>query len=187
MKISDEQIVNLKNVSGKNTERPNQTKPHEKSDFYETNYFEWLAPEFIKYEKDRNWFIAGSIILAALLFVSIFTKSYIMGITFFLIGVVTFIYAKKEPKIIQFSLNHRGIRIGNRLYDFEDLKSFWIFYDPPEIKEVCFRSRKLFMTHVRIPLGDEDPTKIREFLKRFLVEKKQEESLADILARRIGF
>ena len=81
----------------------------------------------------------------------------------------------------------KGLKIDENIYAFDHLKSFWIFYDPPEIKFLSIESKKIFMPRIIIPIADENPNKIREFLLKYLPEIEQRESLIDILARRLRY
>lgn len=149
--------------------------------------FIWKAPEFTKKTKNKSWFIVPGIITIILGIFSLFTENFLFLIVIILTFFVFYIYANKEPWIIKFKINEKGIEIDKRVYDFDSLKSFWIFYDPPEQKEISFRSKKTFLPYVRIPLADQNPNEIRKFLLKFLPEKHHKESLIDIWMRRVRF
>lgn len=148
--------------------------------------FEWEAPEFEKIEKNKSWFIFPAVIVIMLGIIALATDN-ILFLILILLGFLTFyIYAKKEPRIIRFKIDEKGIEVDNRLYVFDSIRSFWIFYEDRE-KEISFRSRKTFFPYIRIPLADQNPSEIRKYLLRFLPEKRHKESLVDIWMRRIGF
>lgn len=149
--------------------------------------FIWKAPEFIKKPKNKSWFIVPAIITIILGVFALFTENFLFLIAIVLAFFTFYVYANKEPRIIKFKINEKGIEIDKRFHDFESLSSFWIFYDPPEIKELSLRSKKTFLPYVRIPLADENPNPIRKFLLKFLPEKHHKESLIDIWIRRVGF
>jgi len=149
--------------------------------------FEWQAPEFDKKEKNKSWFIIPGIITIVLGIFALLTESTLFLIFVILAFLVFYIYANKEPRIIKFKINEKGIEIDEKLHDFDSIRSFWLFYSPPEQKELSFRSRKIFLPYVRIPLADENPNEIRKFLLRFLPERRHRESVIDIWMRRVGF
>ena len=149
--------------------------------------FTWKAPEFPKKKKEKSWFIFPAIITIALGIFALITESILFLITIILAFVIFYIYANKEPRIVKFKINEKGIEIDNRLHSFDDLRSFWIFYEPPEVKELSFRSRRTFIPYIRISLSKQNPNEIRKFLLKFLPEKRHAESLVDIWMRRIGF
>lgn len=149
--------------------------------------FEWQAPEFDKKEKTKSWFILPGIITIALGIFALLTENILFLILIILGFFVFYIYANKEPRIIKFKINEKGIEMDDKLHEFDSLRSFWIFYDPPEQKELSFRSRKTLLPYVRIPLENENPNEIRKFLLKFLPEKHHRESLIDIWMRRVRF
>lgn len=127
----------------------------------------------------------------ALIAYFIFSANYLGAFLFLLSAFTVFMIIynrkKKTPAEVQCKIRSQGVQLGNILYPYENLQSFWIFYDPPYHKEISIRSQKTLMDHIKIPVGDEDPVKIREILLEFLPEKQQEESFVDIFARNIGF
>jgi len=120
--------------------------------------FEWKALEFEKTEKTKSWFI-------------------IPGIITIIIGIFA----------LKFRIDEKGIKIGRKLFDFDELKSFWVFYSPPEEKELSIRSKKMFIPYIKIPLDNQNPNEIRKYLLKFLPEKRHKESVIDIWMKRIGF
>ncbi len=73
------------------------------------------------------------------------------------------------------------------LYPYDNLKYFWINYDPPHIRELYLVSKKTFQPQITIPLGFTDPNIVREHLVKFLEEKEIEEPLFDTIARFFRF
>lgn len=149
--------------------------------------FQWEAMEFEKIPKTKEWFWAGAIVGAALIIVALIQKNFLFAIVVVLAGFLVYIYSQKEPRKISFSISNRGVIIGKRLYEYDSLKSFWIFYEPPRIRELSIESKKHFMPRIALPLDEADPIKLREALIQFLPEIKHEEDLSDMIAKRVGF
>jgi len=129
--------------------------------------------------------------LVGIALIAYFAKSgnYLASFLFFLAGatVALSIFKRdKNPKTIKCKIKSEGVQVNRDLYPYENLKSFWIFYNPPYHQELSIRSKNSFASHIRIPLGDEDPVKIRELLLKFIPEKRQEEALVDVFARMVG-
>lgn len=148
---------------------------------------QWQAPEFEKHEKGLAWFIILGIFALIFFTIVIVMQNYIFAILIVMMVFIIFIYALKEPRIITFKISGKGIDIDNKNFQFNELKSFWIFYEPPEIKELSVKSKKWIMPLIRIPLEEQDPTLIRKALIKFIPEQMQEKSLIDILARNLRF
>jgi hypothetical protein len=146
----------------------------------------WRAPEYEKYEKSRQWYLYVSLILLAVIAYAVYTDSPVMAITFILIGVVGYIFINRAPQVIDFAVTQEGIIIGREIYDFENIKSFWIFYEPHDIKVVSLHIRNKLMPYIHIPIHEENPIEIRRLLLKYIPEEKQDPSLMDILERLIG-
>lgn len=147
----------------------------------------WEAPEFVYYKKTSGWYAIMGLVGIILTIYAIATKNPIMAITFGLIFIVIFVYAEKKPLLLKFGITPKGIKVQDRIYYFDYLESFWIFYDPPLVKTLSVKSRKVLMPLIKIPLGKANPLEARKILLKYLEEKEQRESLIDVIARIIRF
>jgi len=149
---------------------------------------EWVAPEFIKYYKEPEWFMVGGLVVFGLLLFALFTKNFIFALIIILASFTIFIWTQKEPKKIAFSITPKGIMINKKnLLVFDDLKSFWVFNEPSETKYISIESKKVFMPRIAIPLGEQRPEEIRQVLSKFLPEKEQEKSLIDAMGKHFRY
>lgn len=146
----------------------------------------WKGAEFEAREKNHKWQFAAAILLAAIVGYAVYTNSPIMAITFILIGVVGYIQLQKEPRTISFHITAEGVAAGREIYEFEEMNSFWIFYDPPQMKVLSLHMKEKIIPYVHIPLHSEDPVKIRSIMMDFVPETKHEMTLADALERILG-
>ena len=148
---------------------------------------EWEAHEYNYYEKSLLWFLIYFIISFAILGLAVWFKNWTFVFLIILGASLIYIYALKPPRKIKMRIDARGITVEEKLYFYKDLKSFWIFYDPPHVKYLSLISKKLIVPQIKIPIGKQDPNEIRKMLLKFLPEEEHEESFADILARIIRF
>jgi hypothetical protein len=146
----------------------------------------WRAPEYEKYERGKKWYLYVALVLLAIIGYAVYTDSPIMAITFVLIGVVGYIFLNRDPQTIDFAVTGDGIIAGREMYDFDAIKSFWIFYEPHDIKVVSLHTKSILMPFVHIPIHDEDPVEIRRVLLEYIPEAKQDPSLVDTFERLIG-
>lgn len=149
--------------------------------------FSWQAPEYEHFEKHPKWYwISGGILLAVVVY-ALVTNSILMAITFILIGMLGYVYAEREPRTVQIQITPDGLQIDNYFYRYDDLKSFWIFYAAGEnIRTLSLHSKKSFLPHIHIPIGNANPILIRETLIQYLPEIKQELTILDRLEKLIG-
>jgi hypothetical protein len=158
----------------------------------------WRAPEYEVYDRDKKWYIYITLLLAAIIAYAIYTNGIVMAITFILIGVVGYIHINKDPRILDFLITPEGILAGRELYEFENMLSFWIFYepDPPRLAETTARRREAggrkaislhtkshLVSYVHIPIHEEDPAKLQEILIKYIPEIKQAEGIVEIAER----
>lgn len=144
---------------------------------------QWRAPEFEVYEKSARWYLAATIFLTALVIYALVINSPIMAITFILVGIVGYIHLQHDPEMVTFKITTRGVVAGKDLYPFENIKSFWIFYDPAHTKVISLHTNASMLPFVHIPLGNEDPVEVREILLDYIEEIPQDPSFVDVLER----
>ena len=140
----------------------------------------WEAPEYEYRPKSPNWFWSAGIISAAVAAASVLLGNILFAILVLLAGFSVILFGGRRPKIIWFSLTAQGIQIGDRLFPYDNIRSFWIHYDPPYKKILSIELKKVFMPMMLIPLADNDPNVIREHLIKFIKERRHEESFTEI-------
>lgn len=150
----------------------------------EEQKIEWQAPEFEEKSRSKNWYWIAGIAGLTIIIMSIIFKNYLGAFVFLFYGLIYFFNIKRKPRIFNFIISSAGINIGQKLYKFGELKSFWIF-DQPERKELSVESKHFFTPYIKIPLADQDSSEIRNFLINFLPETEQEETIMEILERKL--
>lgn len=179
----DDLVAELKELK-KPKKQPPTTEP---SPTQKQKEIAWDAPEYIYVEKTADWYWSLGIITAALAGIAIWQGNFLFALIALVGGFAVALYAVRKPRTIHISISIRGIEIDSRIYPYESLDSFWIFYHPGGVKELSIMSEKMFMPRIPAPLGAIDPNDVRELLLEFLPEKRQEESLVDVITRRLGF
>jgi hypothetical protein len=144
---------------------------------------QWQAPEFEVYEKSNRWYLLAGAFLLAIITYAMFTNGPIMAITFILIGIVGYIHLQKEPRLVTFTITNEGIIADKDMYLFENIHSFWVFYEPHHMELISLHTKAAMLPFVHIPLENEDPVHLREMLLPFIPEIKQEPSFVDTLER----
>ncbi len=159
--------------------------PQEESDRekYGKILHQWEAPEFEVYEKSNRWYIIAGIFLLAIITYAMLTNGPIMAITFILVGIVGYVHLQKDPSIVTFTITSQGIIAGKDMYLFDNINSFWIFYEPNHMETISLHTKAAMFPFVHIPLQDEDPVYIREMLLPYVQEIKQEPSMVDTIEK----
>lgn len=144
---------------------------------------QWRAPEFEVYEKSARWYLVFAIFILAMVAYALFTNGPIMAITFILIGIVGYIYLQKDPRVITFSITSKGVIADKEMYLYENIHSFWIFYDPMHTKTISLHTKASMLPFIHIPFRDEDPVALRALLMKNIPEIKQDPGLIDAIER----
>ena len=88
--------------------------------------------------------------------------------------------------MVHVEINDRGVIIGNVLYPFLTLESFWIdaHEEPPRI---LFKSTKTFMPYISIHIEGIDRERVRDVLLNYIAETEHHEPLTKKILERFGF
>lgn len=146
-------------------------------------FLSWQAPEFEMFERDKKWYLIVLGMLLLIIGYALFTNSIVMAILFILIGVVGYIYINKEPRILTFMITKKGLVVEREIYEFDSLKSFWIFYEVDNIRVISLHTEGYLAPYIHIPIHDEDPVMIRKILLDYIPEEKHEPGIAETLDR----
>lgn len=167
-------------------ETPAPAMPATESPFF-TTLVEWDALEFEPDVSKVLGLLGSGALLVLAGIVTLFFKNWLLAVFLLIAGGLVGSYAFRPPRRMAMAVTSRGVKIADRLYEFDDLQSFWISYDPPFSKELILQSKKVLVPHLKLPLGALDPLRLREILLRFLKEQKHEDSVIDIVGKQIGF
>ncbi len=152
----------------------------------------WFAPIHEHREHSADWYWAVSIIVVALA-VTFFIVGNIFLSIIVILGVGTLlVHAKTTPRILEYEISSKGIRVDTKLYPWESLESFWILEESQsgEIHsgaKILLISKKLLMPHIVIPLDTDLTEEVHKALTQVLHEEPQVEPLPDRIMRKLGF
>lgn len=146
----------------------------------------WPFPEFKQYVRTKTWYIAAIIVLAGLALFGILTQNYLFVVLIAIFIVIYVMRARRQPVMLSCSIMEDGLGVGEEtFYEWKDLKSFWIIYEPPEVKNLYFEFKSGLRPSITISLENQNPLKIRKILLEYLTEDtaKENESFSDGLGR----
>jgi hypothetical protein len=147
----------------------------------------WEAFEHHHVEKKNDWFWVAGIIIIATSIASILLGNTLLGIMICTGGTVMLILAARPPKIIQYAVTQRGLRIDEKLYPYTTLEAFYIDEDGQFGPQLFVRSEKLFMPLLILPLPEEHLVTIEAIIAERLPEEHIEEPFAHKLLEFFGF
>ena len=86
----------------------------------------WSAWEYEEKERSRDWFWALGVIVVTSSLASVIFENYFFAALLVLSGTLLGFFAVKKPDMVTYELNQKGLKIRDRLYPYENIKSFWI-------------------------------------------------------------
>lgn len=144
----------------------------------------WNFSEHPRYTRTIGWYIGFGVIVCGLLIYALMTANFLFALIIVMMAVIILVHQFKEITKINFAIFEDGIKVGTKFYPWEDFKSFWIIYKPPEVKTLYFDFKGLRPT-LPIYLEDQNPVQVREILLQYLKEdvSRESEPAGDELAR----
>jgi hypothetical protein len=146
--------------------------------------FEWEIESIDKYERSLIWYIVAGVIGAALLVYSVWTANFLFAVIVLMFAVITIINEMKNQVLIECKIMENGVMLGTQHYHWKEIENFWIVYQPPEIKNIYFELGGV-RPRLSIHLQDQNPNKIREFLRKCVKEdlEREQEPISEYIGR----
>ena len=149
---------------------------------------EWSAYEHKHIRKSSDWFWVFGIITITGAVISIIFNNILLAIVILTGAFALAVNVAKKPSIINFKVNKRGVIINNKLYLYNSLESFWVEdneeYGAPKL---LIKSKKMFATHIIIPIKQVSPSEVRDYLIKYLDEEEDSEPLSQKIVEFFGF
>lgn len=85
----------------------------------------WQASEYVHREKDHVWFVVFVLVAITLTAVAVFViKSLTFAILVPVMAAALFLYTRRPPRVLDYTLGRHGLYINDQLFPFGDFKSF---------------------------------------------------------------
>ena len=146
----------------------------------------WTMDEFHRHERSNAWYVIFLGIGLGLILYAIVTANYIFAVLLVLIGTFMILQHFRDPDNVPVVILSTGIAVGNHYHPWDEVKDFWIAYDPPHVSKLYVDYNLDREPYVSIDLPEDmDPNEIREVMLLFTEEstKRKEESLTDYVRR----
>ena len=109
-----------------------------------------------------------------------------LAVYFALSSSVLILYSNKKTGVKKIAIDNQGIHIDENSFSYQELKSFWIAYDPGEEKELSIEPQKWYLPYVKLGLENQNPLEIRAHLINFIPEREHQKTLADLINKELG-
>lgn len=149
----------------------------------------WETHEFLYQEKTSDWYWAVGIIAISAAVITIIFGNILFALFILIAAFSLALFAAKRPEVIRFEINNTGVLINKTLYPYTTLHSFWVEDNNHyEIQsKVIFKSKRLAMPLLVLPLEEIHPEEIRDFLFDHLPEEEHTEAFSQKVLEYLGF
>lgn len=124
----------------------------------ETN-ISWEAQEYVQHDKNVGWYVALIFAGLVLVLLSIWLQWWTFTALIILSVVTLMMYAMRPPRVLSYTLTNEGLKEGERLYKYEEFKSFGVLKDDKRFA-VVLMPRKRFAVAVTVYFPEAEGEKI---------------------------
>lgn len=129
----------------------------------------WSTLEYEEKERNADWFWALGIVVLASSVASIIYGNYFFAILLIISGMLLGFFAIKKPEMVTYELGEKGLKVQNRLFPYENIKSFFVqssltsnLKDPKPM--LFIKSERAIIPIITISIDEENAEEIRNFL-----------------------
>ena len=148
-------------------------------------YAQWKFPRVVKHERGRWWYLWAGLVVVGLLTYAIISRNFLFVLIIILTTVIFLLLDKGDAEEGEIAITEDGVLIDDKLWPYEDLRDFWLIYDPPRAKRLYLNPRNTLRGQLSIPIEEQNPVAIRQALLTYLPEdsERDEESFTDFVSR----
>ena len=93
----------------------------------------WQGTEYVHHEKDALWFVVfGAVVVVLVLLAVLLIKSLTFTVLIPVMAAALIVYARRPPRLIDYTLSSKGLHVNDQLYPFSDFKGFGVIHDGNE-------------------------------------------------------
>lgn len=154
--------------------------------------FSWTAPEFEYREKKEGWYWVSIIVAILILVFAVWQRNFLFAFFVMVAEIMIIVWGEKRPKNIDFSINERGLNIGQeKTYSHKEVESYGFLEEADgEWLAMVIGFKKHIRPKVKIRIPKGAANKIRSAYEKFAPEAREveiEHSLLDAIERLIKF
>lgn len=147
----------------------------------------WTASEFIAHDKNISWYMVLSLVtLGFAAIVLLLTHDKIStAVVVFAGGIIGF-YAARKPRLLNYKMDHAGITIQTKLFNYDSFKSFTIVEDST-LPNITLMPLQRFTPNLSIYLDPASEEAVIKVLGARLPQDFHHQALIDRFMQRVRF
>jgi hypothetical protein len=95
---------------------------------------EWETESFETHQRGWSWYVLVIVILLAALAYTIYLHRWVLTGVTVMVGVVLYLSGRLRSERIKCRIDGQGIAVGERVFPYEQLKTFWISQSASQLK-----------------------------------------------------
>lgn len=152
----------------------------------ETIILSWAGPEFVVTNKPAGWYALLYGFFGILIVIAIIFKQWFSIILSAVMAIAITVLANRKPKNQVYSISNYGVHIGDRAYDFDRFKAFFVSDDYGQ-KVLDLVPIKRFEPLVSLPVGAEQAEQAEALMAEVLPETEPHEDVVDKIFKYLRF
>lgn len=160
-------------------------QPITKETFLGDVIHEWIVREYDSHDRGKLWYLLVGILGIALVIYGVVSGNFMFSLIIILTSIILFMQHHQDAQEVLFQVTELGVVVGTKFYQFNELDSFYIIYQPPQVKTLFIETKSVTRPLIRVPLMDNNPLEVRTIMQEFLEEdiEKEDEPMSDTFAR----
>ncbi len=146
----------------------------------------WTAQEYVHLDRSPLWFIAFIFIVLGLIALSIFVfNAWSFALLVVVMAIALIVYIRRPPRTLTYALSPvQGLYVGERLYTFEEFKSFGLIQDDGHYS-IMLIPRKRFAPGVSVFFPEDAGEPIVDILGQRLPMENLKLDVVDVIVRKL--
>ncbi|MCB9818872.1 hypothetical protein H6788_01700 [Candidatus Nomurabacteria bacterium] len=147
----------------------------------------WEAPEHHHIDKSSDWFWVLGIIAICGTVAAFFFGNFLFALVILLGSGVMALRAVKPPAVVPFMVGKKGVRVGEKLYTYSALASYFIDEEDEGGPQLLLKANSMYSPLIVMPIPEEYIDDIEDLLKEKLPEEELHEPLGHKVLEMFGF
>ncbi|MDO8559793.1 MAG: hypothetical protein Q7S23_02015 [bacterium] len=146
---------------------------------------QWQCDDGTQQPRSHRWYVIAGVVAVLLIAYGVWMGDFLFSGLLVLFGLTYGLMRRQPSKTMSFAITDNGVAAGRTFYSYQELKRFWIIYQPPEVKNLYLEFRNPFKPYLPLPLGSQNPVTARHALLDYLSEdlRREDEPVLDQISR----
>jgi len=147
----------------------------------------WTASEYVAHQKSFGWYVVLAFGAAAGgAAVYLLTQDWVPTVVVLVFAVGFGVIGARQPRVLHYGLDERGVRIENKFYPYTMFRSFNLV-DEGALGSIILMPLKRFMMSITLYFDPNDEEKILNVLSRVLPVENRGHDPVDRFMRKVRF